>query len=208
MFKKLLLVMSLLFTFSCEDNVAVDVDEETSMKLWLDGVEVDVEANYEKITTYGEEVEYIADNGHTYTKKIFVIHFQEEGGRVELDKEHYAVVFTDWEGSTSNNQPVDVGNYQWPAQCPICVRLCICDHGAQSKWVRMEIVGDSDVAIMGSARLKKVDEKDGGWIISGNGEGTFYNPYIDANMVGKIVFNNLEIKTNSEESPYYNYGGR
>jgi hypothetical protein len=61
---------------------------------------------------------------------------------------------------------------------------------------------------MGSARIKKVDEKDGGWIISGNGEGTFYNPYIDANMVGKIVFNNLEIKTNSEESPYYNYGGR
>ena len=52
--------MSLLFTFSCEDNIVVD--EETSMKLWLDGVEVDVEANYEKITTYGEEVEYIADD--------------------------------------------------------------------------------------------------------------------------------------------------
>ena len=76
--------MSLLFTFSCEDNVVVD--EETSMKLWLDGVEVDVEANYEKITTYGEEVEYIADDGQTYTKKIFVIHFQKEGGRVELNK--------------------------------------------------------------------------------------------------------------------------
>ena len=207
MLKKLLLLLSLLVVFSCED-INVDVDEETSMKLWLDGVEVDVEANYEKITTYGEEVEYIADDGQTYTKKIFVIHFQKEGGRVELTKEHYAVVFTDWEGSTSNSKPVDVGNYQWPAQCPICVRLCICDHGAQSKWVRMEIVGDSDVAIMGSARLKKVDEKDGGWIISGNGEGTFYNPYIDANMEGKIVFTNLEIKTDSEESPYYNYGGR
>ena len=62
MFKKLLLVISLLFTFSCED-IVVDVDEETSMKLWLDGVEVDVEANYEKITTYGEEVEYLAENG-------------------------------------------------------------------------------------------------------------------------------------------------
>ena len=74
--------------------------------------------------------------------------------------------------------------------------------------MRMEIVGDSDVAIMGSARIKKVDEKDGGWIISGNGEGTFYNPYIDANMKGKIEFTNLEIKTDSNESPYYDYGGR
>ena len=149
MFKKLLLVMSLLFTFSCEDNVAVDVDEETSMKLWLGGVEVDVEATYEKITTYGEEVEYLAENGHTYTKKIFVIHFQEEGGRVELDKEHYAIVFTDWEGRTSNSKPVDVGNYKWPAECPICVRICICDHGAPSKWVRMEIFGEEDVAVSG-----------------------------------------------------------
>jgi len=208
MFKKLLLVISLLFTFSCEDNIVVDVDEETSMKLWLDGVEVDVEANYEKITTYGEEVEYLADDGQTYTKKIFVIHFQKEGGRVELDKEHYAVVFTDWEGSTSNNQPVDAGSYKWPADCPICIRICICDHGAPSKWVRMEIVGDSDVAIHGVARISRVDEKDGGWIISGVGEGIFYNPYIEANMEGKIEFTNLEIKTDSEESPYYDYGGR
>ena len=208
MFKKLLLVISLLFTFSCEDNIVVDVDEETSMKLWLGGVEVDVEANYEKITTYGEEVEYLAENGNTYTKKIFVIHFQKEGGRIELDKEHYAVVFTDWEGSTYNSKPVDVGNYQWPAECPVCVRICICDHGAESKWVRMEVVGDSDVAIYGEARISRVDEKDGGWIISGNGEGIFYNPYIEANMEGKIEFTNLEIKTDSEESPYYNYGGR
>ena len=55
MIKKILLVLSLLFTFSCEDNI---VEEESSMKLWLNGEEVDVEATYEKITTYGEEVEY------------------------------------------------------------------------------------------------------------------------------------------------------
>jgi hypothetical protein len=72
----------------------------------------------------------------------------------------------------------------------------------------MEIVGDSDVAIHGVARISRVDEKDGGWIISGVGEGIFYNPYIESNMEGKIEFNNLVIKTNSEESPYYNYGGR
>ena len=68
MFKKILLVLSLLFTFSCEDNI---VEEPSSMNLWLNGEVVDVEANYEKITTYGEEVEYFnLEDEQTYTKKI------------------------------------------------------------------------------------------------------------------------------------------
>ena len=204
MFKKILLVLSLLFTFSCEDNI---VEEPSSMKLWLNGEEVDVEANYEKITTYGEEVEYFnLEDEQTYTKKILVIHFQKDPGRVELTKEHYAVVFTDWEGDASNGLPIDEGEYQWPAQCPACARKCI--HGASSKWVRMEIIGNSDVAVGGMARIDKIRESGDTWIISGEGEGTFFNPYIDANMSGRIEFKNLEIKTDSEESPYYDYGGR
>ena len=204
MFKKILLVLSLLFTFSCEDNI---VEEPSSMKLWLNGEEVDVEANYEKITTYGEEVEYFnIEDDQTYTKKILVIHFQKDAGRVELTKEHYAVVFTDWEGSASNGLPIDEGEYKWPAQCPACARKCI--HGASSKWVRMEIIGNSDVAVGGMARIDKIRESGDTWIISGEGEGTFYNPYIDANMSGKIEFINLEIKTDETESPYFNYGGR
>ena len=204
MFKKILLVLSLLFTFSCEDNI---VEEPSSMKLWLNGEEVDVEANYEKITTYGEEVEYFnIEDDQTYTKKILVIHFQKDAGRVELTKEHYAVVFTDWEGDTSNGLPIDEGEYKWPAQCPACARKCI--HGASSKWVRMEIIGNSDVAVGGMARIDKIRESGDTWIISGEGEGTFFNPYIDANMSGKIEFKNLVIKTDETESPYFNYGGR
>ena len=73
MFKKILLVLSLFFVFSCEDNEA---DVEFPMKLWLNGVEIDVEAEYKKITTYGEEVEYFNDGDSTaYKKKILVIHF-------------------------------------------------------------------------------------------------------------------------------------
>ena len=72
----------------------------------------------------------------------------------------------------------------------------------------MEIFGEEDVAVSGVARISRVDEKDGGWIISGNGEGIFYDPYTEANIEGKIEFNNLKMNTNSEESPYYNYGGR
>ena len=203
MFKKILLVISLMFAFSCEDN---KVEEESSMKLWLNGEEVDVEANYEKITTYGEEVDYVNGDGTTYRKKILVIHFQKDGGRVELSKEHYAVVFTDWEGDASNGKPIDVGEYQWPSVCPVCPRKCI--HGAPSKWVRMEIIGDADVAVGGTAHIETISKSGDTWIISGEGEGTFFNPYIDDNMSGVIKFTNLEIKTDSEESPYYNYGGR
>ena len=203
MIKKILLVLSMLFAFSCEDNI---VEEESSMKLWLNGEEVDVEANYEKITTYGEEVDYVNGDGTTYRKKILVIHFQKEGGRVELSKEHYAVVFTDWEGDASNGQPIDGGSYVWPSVCPVCPRKCV--HGAPSKWVRMEIIGDSDVAVGGEAHIEEISKSGDTWIISGEGEGTFFNPYIDANMSGRIEFKNLEIKTDSEESPYYDYGGR
>ena len=204
MIKKILLVLSLLFTFSCEDNI---VEEESSMKLWLNGEEVDVEANYEKITTYAEEVEYTGyDSTVTFVKKILVIHFQKEDGRVELTNEHYAVIFTDWEGDTSNGLPIDVGSYQWPSVCPVCPRACM--HGEASKWVRMEIIGDSDVAVGGEAHIETITESGDTWIISGVGEGTFYNPYIEANMHGKIEFENLKIEIDSEESPYYNYGGR
>ena len=72
----------------------------------------------------------------------------------------------------------------------------------------MEIIGDSDVAVGGQAHIDEIRESGDSWIISGEGEGTFFNPYIDANMSGKIEFKNLEIKTDSNESPYFDYGGR
>jgi len=203
MFKKMLMVLSLMFAFSCEDKI---VEEPSSMKLWLNGEEVDVAANYEKITTYGEEVEYFnTEDSTTYIKKILVIHFQKEGGRVELNKEHYAVVFTDWEGDASNGKPIDVGEYQWPSVCPVCPRKCI--HGAPSKWVRMEIIGDSDVAVSGTAHIETISQSGNSWIISGEGEGVFYNPYSEADMEGRIEFKNLMVDTDTSSTPYSDYGG-
>ena len=203
MFKKILLVLSMLFAFSCEDNI---VEEESSMKLWLNGEEVDVEANYEKITTYGEEVEYLNEGDTTtYTKKIFVIHFQKEGDRMELSKEHYAVVFTDWEGDTSNELPIDEGSYQWPSVCPVCPRACM--HGAPSKWVRMEIIGEDDYGVSGQAHIESVNESGDSWTITGDAEGIFYNPYSEEDMHGVIEFTNLEIETDEDNTPYFDYGG-
>ena len=133
----------------------------------------------------------------------------DEGSKepVGLDKEHYAVVFTDWEGDASNGQALDEGEYQWPSVCPVCPRKCI--HGAPSKWVRMEIPGDGDISISGIAHIDEVAEwDDGSWTITGTGEGTFYNPFVQANMSGKIEFTDLEVSTDAAESPYYDYGGR
>ena len=142
MFRKLFLSLVLMFTFSCEDLL----EEEFPMKLWLNGEEIDVQAEYERITTFGEQIEYVGyDTTKTFLKKIFIIHFQKEAGRIELTNEHYAVVFTDWEGDALNNQPIDQGQYVWPSVCSVCPRACM--HGAPSKWVRMEIIGEDDYGI-------------------------------------------------------------
>jgi hypothetical protein len=202
--KKLFLVLTLLFAFTCEDD---RVEEPMSMKLWLNGEEVDVEANYKEITTFAEEVEYVGfDTTRTFVKKILVIHFQKEEGRIELTNEHYAVVFTDWEGDTSNGLPMDEGSYQWPSVCPVCPRACM--HGAPSKWVRMEIIGEEDYSIAGTAHIETISKSGNTWIISGDGEGVFYNPYSEANMEGRIEFENLKIEIDEDDTtPYADYGG-
>ena len=206
MIRKLFLSLVLMFTFSCDDLL---IEEEFPMKLWLNGEEIDVEAEYERITTFGEQIEYSQQvepgDSITYIKKILVIHFQKEGGRIELNKEHYAVVFTDWEGDSSNSQPIDAGEYVWPSICPVCPRVCI--HGEPSKWVRMEIIGEDDYGISGTAHIETISESGDTWTISGDGEGIFYNPYSEANMEGRIEFTNLTIETDSENTPYFDYGG-
>ena len=202
MFRKLLLLSVLMFTFSCDDLL----EEEYPMKLWLNGEEIDVQAEYERITTFGEQIEYQGyDTTKTFLKKIFIIHFQKEAGRIELTNEHYAVVFTDWEGDTSNGLPIDEGSYQWPSVCPVCPRACM--HGAPSKWVRMEILGDEDYGVSGQAHIETISESGNTWVISGDGEGIFYNPYSESNMEGRIEFTNLTIETDSENTPYFDYGG-
>ena len=202
MFRKLFLSLILIFTFSCDDLL----EEEFPMKLWLNGEEIDVQAEYERITTFGEQIEYQGyDTTKTFLKKIFIIHFQKEAGRIELTNEHYAVVFTVWEGDTSNGLPIDEGSYQWPSVCPVCPRACM--HGAPSKWVRMEIIGDSDVAVSGTAHIESIDESGDTWTISGEGEGVFYNPYAESNVAGRIEFTDLKIETDEENTPYSDYGG-
>jgi hypothetical protein len=202
--KKLFLTLALLFTFSCEDT---RVEEPMSMKLWLNGEEVDVASEYQRISAFSKQIEYVGfDTTITFIKKILIIHFQKDAGRLELSKEHYAVVFTDWEGDTTNGLPIDNGEYKWPSVCPVCPRACM--HGAPSKWVRMEIIGEEDYSIAGAAHIETIGESGDTWIISGDGEGVFYNPFSEANMEGKIEFKNLKIEIDEDDTtPYSDYGG-
>ena len=202
MFRKLFLSLVLMFTFSCEDLL----EEEFPMKLWLNGEEIDVQAEYERITTFGEQIEYVGyDTTKTFLKKIFIIHFQKEAGRIELTNEHYAVVFTDWEGDTTNGLPIDEGQYQWPSVCPVCPRACM--HGAPSKWVRMEIIGEDDYGVSGQAHIESINQSGDGWTITGDAEGIFYNPYSEEDMHGVIEFTDLVIETDEDNTPYFDYGG-
>lgn len=202
--RKLFLTLALLFTFSCEDT---RVEEPMSMKLWLNGEEVDVASEYQRISAFSKQIEYVGfDTTITFIKKILIIHFQKDAGRLELSKEHYAVVFTDWEGDTTNGLPIDNGEYKWPSVCPVCPRACM--HGAPSKWVRMEIIGEEDYSIAGAAHIETIGESGDTWIISGDGEGVFYNPFSEANMEGKIEFKNLKIEAVEDDTtPYSDYGG-
>ena len=202
MIKRILLGLTILFTFSCEDLL----EEEYPMKLWLNGEEIDVQAEYQRITTFAEEIEYVGfDTTKTFVKKILVIHFQKEDSRVDLNKEHYAVIFTDWEGDTFNGLPIDEGQYQWPSICPVCPRACM--HGEPSKWVRMEIIGEDDYGVSGQAHIESLNESGDSWTITGDAEGIFYNPYSEEDMHGVIEFTNLEIETDEDNTPYFDYGG-
>ena len=202
MIKRILLGLTMLFTFSCDDLL----EEEFPMKLWLNGVEVDVQAEYERITTFGEQIEYQGyDTTKTFLKKIFIIHFQKEAGRIEITNEHYAVVFTDWEGDTTNGLPIDEGQYQWPSVCPVCPRACM--HGAPSKWVRMEIIGEDDYGVSGQAHIESINQSGDGWTITGDAEGIFYNPYSEEDMHGVIEFTDLVIETDEDNTNYFDYGG-
>ena len=76
--KRLLLLIGLLF-WSCEDSREVEEPREL-IQMWLDGNEIPVYDYYESVTTYG--VKTLTDSGDV--KKVFVIHFQKEFGRVLL----------------------------------------------------------------------------------------------------------------------------
>ncbi len=181
-----LIGMVSLFTFSCEDDRILDPLEE-SIEMWVNGSEFNVREYYESITTYGAAV--TQDDGSI--KKIFVLHFQREDGRVTPEKEHYALIMYDNNGQ-DNGQLIDTKLYLGGTQMDSLLLQ------TTSGRITLEIVGLSDFTEFAQASIQKYEDGK----VSGIADGYFFNPYRNEMQHGIIIFDNLEVGTDPESTFY------
>jgi len=178
--KKILLL--LLLSFGCEDTIVTEQKQEL-IQMWVNGDIIPVYDYYESITTYG--VKTLKEDGSF--KKTFVIHFQKEFGRISPNKEHYALIFYD-NDAKDNNDLIDLGVHINPDT-------------ASSKGITLEIVGVSDYTVNAQGVINELHDN----VVSGYAEGTYWNPYRDEFQNGLIVFENLEIETDTSNTFYSQY---
>ena len=186
--KRMILIMGLLF-WGCEDDRAEEPLVE-SIQMWVNGTEIIAREYYESITTYGAAT--IQEDGSV--KKIFVLHFQREDGRITPEKEHYALIMYDNAGQ-DNGQPIDeklyIGGTAVDSLRPDLLE-------STSGRVTLEIVGLSDFTEFGQGAITKYEDG----LVDGMVDGYFFNPYRDEMQHGIIIFNNLEVGTDPEATFY------
>ena len=179
--KKILLLL-LIVLFSCEDErVEIPVVEDIGM--WVNGDIIPVYDYYESITTFGIKT----TQEDSSIKKLFVIHFQKGLGRISPEKEHYALIFYDVDAK-GNKDLIDLGVY-------------VNTDTTSSKGITLEIVGASDYTVNAQGIIDELH----GNVVSGYAEGTFWNPYREEFQNGLVVFENLEIGTDSTNTFYSEY---
>ena len=101
----ILLLIAMFTTPSCEDD-RVEESLEPAMQLWVNGDQINPFTYYGQINTYGEKT--IGEDGKV--KKLLVMHFQREVGRVLPELEHYAAIWVDKDGE-DNSDLIDAGLY-------------------------------------------------------------------------------------------------
>jgi len=173
-------------TFSCGDDRNEEPLEE-SIEMWVNGSEFNVREYYESITTYGASS--VQEDGSI--KKIFVLHFQREDGRVTPEKEHYALIMYDNNGQ-DNGQLIDTKLYLGGTEMDSLLLE------TTSGRITLEIVGLSDFTEFAQASIQKYEDGK----VSGIADGYFFNPYRNEMQHGIIIFDNLEVGTDSEATFY------
>ena len=73
--------------------------------------------------------------------------------------------------------------------------------GESTKGIVLEIVGASDYTTNGQGIINELHDN----VVSGYAEGTFWNPYREEFQNGLVVFENLEIGTDTTNTFYSEY---
>ena len=143
-----LLLVTMFMMSSCEDDRLPEPEE--NIQMIVNGAEIIAREYYESITTYGASE--VQEDGSI--KKIFVLHFQREFGRVTPEKEHYALIMYDNDGA-DNEQPIDeklyVGGTAVDSLRPDLLE-------ATSGRITLEIVGLSDFTEFAQATISKYED--------------------------------------------------
>ena len=194
MLKKVLTLLSIIFIFSCDDRIE-EIGPQI-INMWIDGEVVNVNERYSQITTYGSRDVYLDSTGsdgtwivEQKTKKIFVIHFQVEDGRVLALNEHYALIFVDWDAANYTTSLINEGFYSNPH--------------TDDKEVLLQIVGPYDYTIGAQASITELKMISSGQYATGRCEGSFYNPFTDSVMEGILEFENVRISTDEANTTYF-----
>ena len=164
------LLMVTMFTLpSCEDD-RVEQSLEPAMQLWVNGDQID------PFTYYGQ------------VKKLLVMHFQREVGRVLPELEHYAAIWVDDDGE-DNNDLIDAGLY---------LNYGPLDTIDREQRMDMEIIGSFDYTEFAQSEIYTNDNNK----VSGMANGQFYNPYREEMQMGLLIFENIEIGTDPDATFY------
>ena len=180
------LLMTAMFILpACEDTrVEEEVVLEPKMEMWVNGDPIDPYEYYGSITTYGEKT--IGEDGKV--KKLLVLHFQREIGRVLPELEHYATIWYDNDGENNGNL-IDPGLY---------LNYGVEDTVDRDKTINLEIIGSFDYTEFGQSEISKVENGK----VSGMVNGQFYNPYRDELQIALLIFENIEIGMDPEGTFY------
>ena len=182
-----LILLSTMFLMpSCEDD-RIEEPLVENIQMFVNGSEIIAREYYESITTYGASE--VQEDGSI--KKIFVLHFQREDGRITPEKEHYALIMYDNNGA-DNGQPIDEKLYLGGTEMDSLLL------GTTSGRITLEIVGLSDYTEFSQASISKYEDG----LVSGIADGYFFNPYRDEMQHGIIIFDNLEVGTDPEATFY------
>jgi len=174
-----------LFAFTCDSRDEEPLEE--SIEMWVNGSEFNVREYYESITTYGAAV--TQEDGSI--KKIFVLHFQREDGRITPEKEHYALIMYDNNGQ-DNGQLIDTKLYLGGTQMDSLLLQ------TTSGRITLEIVGLSDFTEFAQASIQKYEDGK----VSGIADSYIFNPYRNEMQHGIIIFDNLEVGTDPDATFY------